>query len=465
MSQSTDRVSTVLAENPAGRGVFGEPLRRLLAISFAFLLISVGVVGMAVHRAPQLSPLDEATHADYAYEIWQGHVPASGSTIAPEILKQWSCHGTYDGSPSPVPPCDSGGGAAASYPGNGQNYNFSHPPMYYAITGVIAGLADAALPGGSHFITLARMVGSLWLFAGMLVLYVALRRLGARWQLSAAGAILLPLCPQVLEASRAVTNDAAAGLSGALAVLMLARILFRRKLGWIIPALVTGFCAATKVLNALPMLSLAGVLVVVAIVAWRDERRDEARKLALIVLGVLAATVVVYGGWRLFQSGRGLPGWKSPIAGLSDRPVVGAPIGELFGTLFTGLQLLNGYYLAPQLRSTWFDIWVRVLAFLVAAAPVILLAITKKRDVERWLAGAALIGMISYPILVELQVYTSSGSYFPYVPTRYGMSMIPLLLACLVMIAQRRRLNRSILVGVVTGAAVSLAAVSGLLNT
>jgi heme exporter protein D len=62
-------------------------------------------------------------------------------------------------------------------------------------------------------------------------------------------------------------------------------------------------------------------------------------------------------------------------------------------------------------------------------------------------------------------VYATQGSYFPYVTPRYGMSMIPMLLACLVMIAQRRRLNRSMLVGVATGAAVSLAAVSGLLNT
>jgi len=463
MSQSTDTASTALAERHSRREVFGEPLRRLLALSFSFLLLSVAMVGTAVHRAPQLSVLDEATHADYAYEISQGHVPAKGSTIAPEILKEWSCHGTYNG--YPVPPCASGGGAAAAYPGSGQNYNFGHPPLYYAVTGVIAELADAVLPGNSHFITLARMVGSLWLFAGMLVLYIALRRLGARWQLSAAGAILLPLCPQVLEASRAVTNDAAAGLSGALAVLILARILVQRKLGWIIPALVTGFCAATKVLNALPMLSLAGILVVVAVIAWRDDHRDEARKLALIVLGVLAATLVVFAGWSLFQSGRGLPGWKSPIAGLSDHPVVGAPIAELFGALFTGLQLLNAYSLAPQLNSTWYNMWVRVLAFLGAASPVILIAITKKRDVERWLAGAALIGMITYPVLVELQVYTSSGSYFPYVTPRYGMSMIPMLLACLVMVTERRRLDRSMLVGVVTGAAVSLTAVSGLLNS
>jgi 4-amino-4-deoxy-L-arabinose transferase-like glycosyltransferase len=104
---------------------------------------------------------------------------------------------------------------------------------------VIARVGDAALPGNSDFITLARLVGSLWLFAAMLVLYLAVRRFGARWQLAAAAAVLIPLCPQVLLASTTVTNDAPAALCGSLAVLMLARIMVQRKLGWVIPALVT----------------------------------------------------------------------------------------------------------------------------------------------------------------------------------------------------------------------------------
>jgi len=462
MSQSSDAGSFPSAASQARREVFGEPLIRLVSVSFVFFLIAVGLVSLVALRAPQLSPFDEATHADYAYQISHGHVPAKGSTLAPEILKQWSCHGYYDG--SPLPPCAGPGTDASAYPGLGEDYNFAHPPLYYAVTGMITRVADDALPGSPHFITLARLLGSLWLFSAMLVLYLALRRFGASWQLSAAAAMLLPLCPQVLFASATVTNDAPAALAGSLAILMLARILVQRKLGWMIPALVTGLCAATKLLNAVPMLSVAGVLVVVAIVLWRKAHREEAQRLALIAIGVLAATAIVYVGWTVFQSGRGLAGWKSPIQGFHDHPVVGSPVDEIFSTSFTGLQLINDFYLPPQLGSTWFTLWVRVLAFLAAAAPLLLLAVTRKGAVERWLAAVALLGMISYPMIVELQVYTSQGRYFPVVVSRYGMSTIPLLIACLAMTAQRRGLHRPMLTGVGIGAVVTLTSAAGLIS-
>jgi hypothetical protein len=460
MSQSSDVRSFPTAAIRAKHQVLGEPLTRLVAVSIAFFLIAVGLVIVVVHRAPQLSPFDEATHADYAYQVSHGNVPAKGSVIAPEILKEWSCHGYYDG--TPLPPCAGAATAATKYPGLGQDYNFSHPPLYYAITGVIARVGDAAVPGNSHFITLARLVGAAWLFAAMLVLYLAVRMFGASWQLSAASAILLPLAPQVLFASTTVTNDAPAALSGSLAVLLLARIFVQRKLGWVIPALVTAFCVATKVLNALPMMSVAGVLLVATIVAWRKAHRKEARELFLIILGVLAAIAIVYEGWAFIQSGRGLAGWKSPIQGLTDRPVIGSPIDEIFSTSFSGFQMISNFFVPAQISSSWFTIWVRVLSFLAAAAPVVLLAVTRKGEVERWLAGAALLGMISYPFLVEVQVFIINGTYFPGVNSRYGMSIIPLLIACLAMTAQRKGLHRWMLTGVAVGLAVTLASATGL---
>jgi hypothetical protein len=462
MSHGSDVATRAVVEGHFKGEVLGEPLIRLVALSCAFLVIAIGLVGIVIHRAPELSVFDEATHADYAYQISQGHVPAKGSTIAPEILKQWSCHGYWNG--APLPPCAGPPAAPSQYPGLGQDYNFVHPPLYYAITGVLARVGEAALPGNSHFITMARLVGIAWLFAAMLVLYLAVRRLGARWQLAASGAILLPLCPQVLYASATVTNDAPAALCGSLAVLMLARIMVQGKRGWIIPTLVTGLAAATKVLNALPMLSLAGVLLIVALLAWRQDHRKEAREFALIVLGVLAATVVVYGGWVAFQSGRGLAGWKSPIEGFSGRPIVGSPVAAVFSTSFTGFQMIGDFFLPAQLTGTWLTLWVRVLSFLAAAAPLVLLGVTRKREVERALAGAALLGMISYPIIVELQVYLGSDTYFPHVVSRYGMSIIPLLIACLAMAAQRLGMARSTLTGVGAGAAVTLASTTGLLH-
>lgn len=39
---------------------------------------------------------------------------------------------------------------------------------------------------------------------------------------------------------------------------------------------------------------------------------------------------------------------------------------------------------------------------------------------ERWLGGAALLGMVSYPVIVELQMYMNSGTYFSHVAGWYG---------------------------------------------
>src|ERR1035437_5625890 len=152
MSHGSDVATRAMAEHHSRREVLGEPLIRLVVVSCTFLVIAIGLVGIVIHRAPELSIFDEATHADYAYQISQGHVPAKGSTIAPEILKEWSCHGSFNN--KGLPPCKGPRLDAAQYPGLGQNYNFGHPPVYYAITGVIAGAADTALPGDSHFITL-----------------------------------------------------------------------------------------------------------------------------------------------------------------------------------------------------------------------------------------------------------------------------------------------------------------------
>jgi hypothetical protein len=126
--------------------------------------------------------------------------------------------------------------------------------------------------------------------------------------------------------------------------------------------------------------------------------------------------------------------------------------------------MIGDFFLPAQLTSTWLTLWVRVLSFLAAAAPLVLLGVTRKREVERALAGAALLGMISYPIIVELQVYLGSDTYFPHVVSRYGMSIIPLLIACLAMAAQRLGMARSTLTGVGAGAAVTLASTTGLLH-
>ncbi|HEX5492938.1 MAG TPA: hypothetical protein VFX70_00005, partial [Mycobacteriales bacterium] len=289
-----DQVAAVI-DAESTRPIARSNRNRSTLLAGAWLALLVGVlVGTAVARAPTLSPFDEGTHADYAYQVAHGHIPHAGSLGAVEISREEACHGVSVPTRTRLPPC------GTPDPPVGENYNFGHPPLYYAITGVIARLADAAVPGG-HFVTAARLVGIGWLWAGAMALFLAIRAFGVPARYATAGAALLPLVPGVLYASSTVTNDAAAAVSGGVALLVLARILVRGRAGWLVPAVATFGVTATKVLNALPLLVVAAVLSVLAVVAWRrDGDQIRARALLKVVLGIGAGFVLVYQGWALF---------------------------------------------------------------------------------------------------------------------------------------------------------------------
>ena len=191
-----------------GRSLWGEPLRRLIAVALALFAVAVAITAPAALNSRGISPFDEATHIDYAYQVAHGHIPARGSVIAPVIRADMLCRGPASRDVK-LTRCGERNPPAKSFVVGAQNYNFGHPPVYYAITGVLA--RAAGLPfSGDHFIAFARLAGILWLFAGMLVLYLALRKFRVRWELAACGALLLALTPAVFYLDATVTNDAAA---------------------------------------------------------------------------------------------------------------------------------------------------------------------------------------------------------------------------------------------------------------
>ena len=60
----------------------------LLLVLLAFTITTLGVT-----RAISLSPFDEASHIDYAWAVSHFNLPFAGSTMAPEVLQEWSCPG------------------------------------------------------------------------------------------------------------------------------------------------------------------------------------------------------------------------------------------------------------------------------------------------------------------------------------------------------------------------------------
>jgi hypothetical protein len=410
---------------------------------------------IAVVRAPELSPVDEPAHADYAYQISHGTVPAKGSLISDEIRYEWSCRGLGDAA---VSDCDNVGTFAA----DAQDYAFGDPPLYYLATGVVDRGLDALIPGGHQFIALGRCIGALWLFGGMLVLYLALRRFRVTWPAAVTAALLLPLCPGVLAASSTMTSDAPAALCGAAALFVLARITVERRMGWLLPAVVAALATATKVLNGMPMLAVACVTVFLAVSAWRRGDRRGALRAAAVSAGIVGAFGAVYLGWTMYQSGRGQVGWVNPNTG-NGIPLTGSAAGDLLSNLFGTFQhLTTNYWLASEINGETVTIWATLLSTLLGAAPLVVMAISKARSWGWALGLAAFAGVSAVSLIVEYQVYADNDEYFVTVAARYALSFLPWVIACLAVVVSRRRLLKTSIAFVGVGTTVMLLAETGL---
>lgn len=438
-----------------GRTVAGEPLRRFVWVTLGFLAFAAALVLLAVARAPQLSPVDEPSHADYAYQISHGSIPAKGGLYTAEIRYEWSCHGLGD---APNTHCT----ADRSFAAGLQNYTFGDPPLYYLTTGLVA-RALVLLTSHDHaFITLGRCVGVAWLSGAMLVLYLALRRFRVRWQIAAAAGVLLPLCPGVLAASSTMTSDAPAALAGAAALFVLARITVEHRTGWVLPAVVAVLSTATKVLSGMPMLAVAGVAAFMAVAAWRRADRRGAYRLAGVSGAILVGFGLVYFVWARFQAGRGMVDWVNPNKN-NSLPLTGSKAGDLLSNLFGMFQhLTNNYYLAPPINGESLSIWATLLGVVLAAAPLLVMAVSRARSWGWSLGVATFVGITAIALAVEYQVYAENHGFFAMAAARYAISFLPWAIACLAVVAARRRLMKSSLVFVGVGAAVLILAEAGL---
>jgi len=440
--------------------IFGDPLRRFVLVSFALMGIALVMVAVAVARAPQMSITDEPAHAGYLYLIAHGQIPGAGTLIPKEIRYESYCHNLAGSTGSSV--CT--GFSTSGYMAGSQVYTFGDPPVYYLITGLLDRLISPFVPGTHNFITVGRDLGAVWLFAGMVVLYVAVRKFRVSWPYAFAAAALLPLCPGVLAASSQITSDAPAALCGALALYALARITVDRKLGLIVPFLLTMFTTGTKVLNGMPMLVVGGIALVMALAAARRRDWHSARRPFLLSVVIGLGFLVTYLGWNEYQERRADPNWINPNLG-NGTALTGSPVGDLLSNLFGTFQhLTTSYWLAPQINGETMVIWATLLCVLFGAAPFVLMVVSRPRS-WGWILGlSTFAGISAVALTVEAQVFTSNDQYFAIVAGRYALDFLPWAIVCLAVVAYRRRLLRTTFSFVSLGLAVMLLAEFGVLN-
>ncbi len=457
-----DRTEQPEPPSPGARGnrtIAGEPLRRFVWVAVGLAVVAMTMVFIAVARGPQLSITDEGPHADYAYRASTLHFPAKGTLIAPEIRYEWYCHDQAATSGSSD--CT---GYTSSFKAGQQDYTFDDPPLYYTVTGVLARGVSAVLPGSHNFITAGRAVGALWLFLAMMVFYLALRRFRAAWQYAAAGAVFLPLVPGVLASTTQITSDAPAALCGAAALYVLARYLIDKKTGWVLPLVVTVLSCATKTLNGMPILIVAAILLFHAVVSARKRDRPAATRAVLNAAVIFVGFCVVYFAWTHYQAGRGVANWVNPNKA-NGQPLTGSKAGDMLSNLFNTFQhLATMYWLQPQINGETVVIWSTLLTVLFCAAPFMLMTASRSYS-WGWLLGlATFVGVSSIAIVVQLQVFAANHEYFISVSARYALAFIPWVVACLAVVASRRRLLRTTTGFVAIGFAVMLLAELGLVT-
>jgi hypothetical protein len=441
--------------------VAGEPPRRFALVCLSFLVIALTLVFLAVARAPEMSITDEPAHAGYLYEVAHGHIPVKGQLIPEEIRYEWYCHNQEQTTGSGV--CT--GFDASTFQTSAQIYTFGDPPIYYLVTGALVRVISPLVPGAHDFVSVGRAVGALWLFAAMIVLYLAVRKLRVSWPYAFAAAAMLPLCPGILAASSQINSDAPAALCGALALYALARLTVHTRTGYLLPFLITVFTAGTKQLNGLPMLVVAAAALVLAVrehLANRDLRA--ALRPFLVAVSIGAGYLLVFLGWDVFQNHRGDPNWVNPNAANSV-PLTGSKAGDLASNLFGTFQhLTTNYWLGPQVNGESVVIWATLLCVLLGAAPLLVMTLSRSWS-WGWLLGlGTFLGISAVALVVEAQVYLENHAYFVIVGGRYAISFLPWTVACLAVVAHRRRLLRSSFLLVSLGLLILFLAETGLLT-
>ena len=416
----------MLVQRPSLRHVISSIGPALVCVVLPLILVL-----STIDRHPKFSPIDEAAHFDYVERVLTHGVPKFGDRLLKTTLGELSCRGTrLDG--LVVPACDAKK-PYDLYPGGAFQYEAQQPPLYYAFTAVPAKLLKRAVGIGS--VGSARVIGILWLAAGLLVLWAASRELGIARLPMLATILAITAAPNVVYYSSIISNDAAGILCGSLVVYLAALAYARQRpcLWW---ALGLGVAVSlVKTSCALP----AGVVGLVLFVgAWLmkaaseggiKESTDALRKTGLgLILGSVGGTLLWVISYRALATidPKRLPTFDV----LRTGPVTPANIlgqaktflamltdaynpfniwnGEIYGLLATLAMLVLVAGLAAGAFSTtrtwWTVIGPSVLALLYLGGVAIGVGIWRAYDINPGVSGR-----YALPMLPLVAVIISAG--------------------------------------------------------
>ena len=375
----------------------------------ALLVVAVVDVVLLVHRAmlDVVSPYDEGYHLSYVQYAYEWAIPRVGDPMQRWSEEAYACYPTYPYGQVTGVPCGVDGDSAL-YPEGGTNTAAYWPPVYYFFTAQVVRLLMVV--SDLDPLHAARLSSCLLWVAGSLLLTVMVARASGSAILGVAAGLLAASVPAAWAIGSYVTPHSTALLVG---VGLLAA------LRWMVgpetrgrAALPIGIGLGVLAGLTLPH-ALAGVAAVsLALLLGSLHRRPRGRRIALFAVALGGANVLTYLGWTALVSARAV----GPTAAQPSEPPEG-----LVNALISNWDLFLPRFLGEVAAATPLQVQAsRAAAYMTLGFMGFWLlrgGMPTQRAVAMGTAAAA-------PLLAVVMALQFN---FP-VPTRYGASLLALML-------------------------------------
>ena len=189
---------------------------------------ALAIFSSALHvaRSTQLSAIDETRNIDYLIRIYdEGYLVKLGDRIGQTAMRLEACRGIDAKLDAPSPPCSTRRFDSPDFRDDGYNNAVNHPPGYHLVTGAVAKVTTL-LGISNNLLDPARLVGGLWLAAGLMLALFAGELLGIARVPLVAAATIFALAPDALNSSAIVNPDGASLFAGGL--VLVAALLWER---------------------------------------------------------------------------------------------------------------------------------------------------------------------------------------------------------------------------------------------
>lgn len=416
------------------------PLVAVLSVAMIYM------VTVTLLHTQAVSPIDEPQYIDYLDKVYRQGMVHKGEYLGALVRELFACHGVIPfGQMGPA--CGTDLSDPAAFPYGGVSSAPIYPPVQFWFARVV-GDVFGLIPGVGQLAGW-RLVGTLWMAAGLTFSYLIARRLRvADWRFVAV-ALAFVVSPYGYWTFSFVSTDAPIFCYGAIVLWISMLVVRRERSGWWLVAL----GAIGPLFKATSLVAVGFAFLYVLTHRIIEVRGTGGARAVLRTpcvwhgLGAVVANVAVAAAWTKL-----IP--LLAVSGAEAEQGVSSPFSiDLFGQQFAGFLSGVPQWVVPETDNVAIFLPLGWLAIAGVVGSLLLLPYASRdRALTIALFAAYLIGA---PVLV-LSVVAATGLYFP-IPPRYGIALVPALIIVTIPLLRNRWALRALVVYVAVLAVYQLA--------